>query len=169
MSNQRKIQWQKVRTGVTGAGDTALADGTKTWASIQTNHSSNLYRADNLDTRVDFRFRFSNAGATVNYTLYALRPEGDAQFACSGVATGGNMQVNATYQISSATTYYADKITVVNDSAWPTGVISTSEDDTVDDEMANGSLKTLGRRFFLIILDTVSAGTVEVDMAAYDE
>ncbi|MHC4620402.1 MAG: hypothetical protein ACYTEQ_21850 [Planctomycetota bacterium] len=174
MSKQRKSTWKEIRSGITGAADTALADATKNWASIYANHYDNLFKVDVLDTRVDFRFRFTNAGATANYTIYAFRGDDinnhpDAQFVCNGVATGGNMEADATFQIiSGESTYYADKITITND-AWAAGVESSCEDDTIDDEMAELCLKTRGRKWFLVIVDTVSAGTVEVDGSAYDE
>lgn len=120
-------KWQIHRTGVQeGSADTDLTAATKKWASIKSNYSpgtDGLYKLSGRHLKLEVRFRCNGAeNDTADYVIYMLRELSDAKFAASGTLTVGQQQ--ATEQIDSETTYYADKITVTT-SRWINPVSST--------------------------------------------
>jgi hypothetical protein len=160
---QSQNAWENKRDNIT-ATETDLTATTSKWSSLMTNFKAAIFEVDEKCDRVKVRFRFTNSAANAGYKIYALQKDDDAFPVCDGVAYAGTQE--ATVQIDSGTTYHVDRITVAND-YWLLSPRSSCEDAAADNMSAMLAFSNFGTRKFLVIITSISAGGVSVDMASY--
>lgn len=165
MQRQQKNTWQVVRSGVLStSADSDLTATTSKWATALSNHTGNWLAVPPSSDRLEIRFRHSANNNNGTYSLWGFREKDDGVKVCTGLTYAGTQQ--ATEQISSATTYHCDRITVANN-YWHATPSSSCEDATNNNLRATLIVNTFGYKYFLVLLTAVSAGTVAVDMTHY--
>jgi hypothetical protein len=161
-------QWQIHRSGVTeGSEDTDLTASTKKWASVLSSYpegEDGLYKISERHWKLEIRFRSNGAeNDTANYKVYLFRSKGDAKFCADGTVTFGQQQ--ATEQIDSSTTLYADAITVTT-ATWINPVSSTNTSGS--NEQASLVFDAAGYNYALVLITSATLNGANTKKVAVD-
>jgi hypothetical protein len=146
-------QWRNIRDAVSGDTAGGLGVTARKYADIPA-HAATLTARCNAP-KIRFRFSDSAGSATANYFIYDYREKDDAQLVVSGVLTGGT-------QTATLGGYYAQSATVVTSNRVRTVY---SSDESGNNDMAVIFTDVLGAKHLVVLVDTITAGTVSVDVA----
>lgn len=147
------IRWTNIRTVTT---DDAATTAT-VWAS-KPSHCKSLRQLATKDSTlfnvIQVRLSFSAGnGTTCNYYIYVRQLNDDSQFVVSGAATAGT-------QTATAGGTYADTITTT--ARWIKTV--TAADASGNNGMATINFDGMGAEYIEVYIDTISSGSVLVDI-----